>query len=330
MTCHRVELYGFGTPSAWEQGLSPQTRLLCGESAVRHLFRVAAGLESAVTGESEVLGQVRQALAEARRHGVDPRAARLFESAIAAGRAARQHQLKPQTGLAERAVAWLARRGELSGEPVLVVGTGAMGAGLAAAAAAAGGLVTVAGRRGTPGSLDLAEAARRAHHVAAVAVALRGEWSELTAVCTAAPGERLPPVADLSAPPAVPAEVRAALGSDFLGIDQLWERGSGAAAWVAHAEAAVEEEVREYLGWVRGRQSVETLVALRERGESRRRARLDRLFRRLPGLAPRERELVEAMSRQLVTDLLHEPMAALRADPDGRRADAARQLFGLP
>ena len=72
-TCHRVELYGFGQSPAQQE-----MRRLEGESAVRQLFRVAAGLESAVVGESEVLGQVRDAMARARERGTDERVARLF------------------------------------------------------------------------------------------------------------------------------------------------------------------------------------------------------------------------------------------------------------
>jgi glutamyl-tRNA reductase len=212
---------------------------------------------------------------------------------------------------------------------VLVVGTGAMGASLAAAAASAGGVVTVAGRRPERASMDLRTAAHSAPDMAAVAVALRGEWVELAAAAGAMPARRLPPLADLSAPPAVPAPVRLLLGPDFLGIDELWQRTQGESAWVRRAEGAVEEAVAEYVGWLWGRGSVHTLVALRDRGEARRRARVERLLRRLPHLDERSRELVETMSRQLVTDLLHEPITALRSDPDGSHGEAARRLFNL-
>ncbi|HEY7200442.1 MAG TPA: NAD(P)-binding domain-containing protein [Candidatus Dormibacteraeota bacterium] len=323
-TCHRVELYGFGpAPSRTDM------RLLEGEPAVRHLFRVAAGLESAVVGETEILGQVRDALGHSRERGTDERVARLFETAIAVGRTARAMPLPARDGLAERAVGWLDRRASLAGRPVLVVGTGAMGTSLAAAAASAGGVVTVAGRRPERAAMDLRAAAHRAPEMAAVAVALRGEWVELAAAAETSPDRRLPPLADLSAPPAVPARVRLALGPDFLGIDELWQRSSGQSAWVERAVGTVEEAVAEYMGWLQGRGSVRTLVALRERGESRRRARVERLLRRLPQLDERSRGLIDAMSRQLVTDLLHEPVTALRADPDGSQGEAARRLFNL-
>jgi len=332
VTCHRVELYGCGPSPA-----RPDMSRLDGEDAARHLFRVAAGLESAVVGETEVLGQVRDALAQARARGTDERVARLFECAIAAGRSARTRPPAEGDGLAGRAVTWLGTRTQLAGRPVLVVGTGAMGVALAAAATAEGGVVTVAGRHrerhASPGQvqLDLSGAAQRAPAMAAVAVALRGEWSDLARPVAA--DSALPPVADLSVPPSVPASVREALGPDFLGIDDLWQRapdgGPGEASWTVRAEAAVAESVAEYVGWLRGRGSVPMLVALRERGEARRQARVQRLLRRLPDLDERARGLVEAMSRQLVTDLLHEPISALRADPDGSHAEAARRLFDL-
>jgi glutamyl-tRNA reductase len=129
-TCHRVEVYGFGPSPAL-----PGARALAGEDAVRHLFRVAAGLESAVIGETEILGQVRDALAHARERGTDERIARVFETAIAVGRTARAVPLPSRDGLAERAVGWLDRRTPLAGQPVLVVGTGAMGMSLATGAA---------------------------------------------------------------------------------------------------------------------------------------------------------------------------------------------------
>jgi glutamyl-tRNA reductase len=321
-TCHRVELYGIGEPAG-----RPDMRLLRGEAAVRRLFRVAAGLESAVVGEDEVLHQVRVALAGALAGGLDVRLARLFESAIAAGRSARSTPAGPGPTLAERAVAWLEDRVPLSGRLVLVAGTGPMGAALARAAEAAGASIAVASR--TPGRapLDLVEAAELAPRCAAVAAALGGEWAELARHTDGA--RPLPPVADLSSPPAVPPSVRQRLADGFLGIDGLWERGRGERGWVERAEAVVEDSVGEYLGWLHGRGSVDALRALKERGEARRSARVERLLRRLPDLAPRERELVESMSRQLVTDLLHEPISELRADPDGSRREAALRLFRL-
>ncbi|MBO0838646.1 MAG: NAD(P)-binding domain-containing protein, partial [Actinobacteria bacterium] len=318
-TCHRVEAYGVGEPP----GVAGESdmRLLRGEAAVRHLFRVACGMESAVVGEDEVLHQVRDALASTRDAGLDPRLTRLFESAIAAGRSARSVPAPPRRSLAERAVAWL---GERAGQgPLMVVGTGPMGSALARAAEAAGSKVVLASRTPERAHVDLAVAARLAPQCAAVAVALGGEWREL-----AGHSGPLPPIADLSSPSAVPLSVRSGLDGGFLGIDGLWERGAGEADWQQpewkdRAEQVVAEGVAEYLDWLLGRGSLDALVALKERAEQRRRARVEKLLRRLPDLSQRERELVEQMSRQLVTDLLHEPVSELRSDRDGSRRDAA-------
>jgi glutamyl-tRNA reductase len=318
-TCHRVEVYGMGPVPRW-----PGVRTLRGRPAAARLIRIAAGLESAVPGEDEVLRQVREALAAARRRGVDDRLARLFEVANATGRKARGGRRQTGPGLAARALAWLDARVGLARQPVLVAGTGLMGTALARAAAEAGAVVTVAGRDLSRASVDLAAAAAVAPRAAAVAVALAAPWEEL-----GGQAGRLPPVADLSSPPAVPEPVRAALGRDFLGVDRLYARSGAETPWAARAAALVEESAEEYASWLAGRGSVQTLRALQAQAEQRRQQRLERLLKRLPELSERERELISAMSEQLVTDLLHEPLRALRSDSDGSGGEAARRLFRL-
>lgn len=318
-TCHRVELYGFGRPPVLNH-----MREHRGEATVRRLMRIAAGLESASVGEDEVLHQVRHSLEELlRRRPVEHKLIRLMEVAVAQGRRARSQRRPRGPGLAVRAVDWLSTRAKLAGAPVLVAGAGVMGTALKDALCSAGVPITIASRTPRPGVVGLAEAARVAPYASALAVALSGPWEELAAHAT------LPPTADLSAPAAVPAAVRAALGPDYLGVDQLFSPSSDHSAWVDRAEQVVEEGVSEYLRWLRGRESVGTLRALRERAEVSRQARLERLLRRLPDLAERDRELIVALSRQLVTDLLHEPISSLREDCDGSAAAAAQKLFRL-
>jgi glutamyl-tRNA reductase len=318
-TCHRVELYGMGPAPRW-----PDVIALSGRPAVLRLHRVATGLESAVVGEDDVLHQVRDALAAARRRGVDERLARLFEVAIATGRKARAGRTHEDPGLAARALAWLDRRVALDRRPVLVAGTGVVGTALARAAVEAGAAVTVVGRDRSRASLDLAAGAAAAPGAAAVAIALGAPWQELIGLA-----DRLPPVADLSSPPAVPKPVRDALGGNFLGIDDLYARSRPITPWAARAAALVEESADLYTNWLAGRGSVQMLRALQAEAEQRRLLRLDRLLNRLPNLGQRERELISVMSEQLVGDLLHEPLSALQADSDGSGAQAARRLFGL-
>jgi glutamyl-tRNA reductase len=255
-TCHRVELYGFGAVPDLDEGL----RLETGDRVVQHLIRVAAGLESAIVGEDEVLHQVREALSDARAaRSLDGRLQRLFETAIAAGRRARAGRTAASGNLAQSALAWLKERSNLAGNRVLVVGAGRMGSALAHSARLAGAQVTIASRdaaradrlahvyggRGT----DLAGGAELAPKSSAVAVALAGTWHEFQPVNGA-----LPPIADISAPPAVSAAVRARLNGGYLGIDDLYVRPETVpSGYIDEADRVVAAKTHEYVHWLDGR-----------------------------------------------------------------------------
>jgi glutamyl-tRNA reductase len=255
-TCHRVELYGFGALPAGAEGMPVRS----GAEAVRHLLRVAAGLESAVVGEDEVLHQVRDAFRAAlAEHRLDARTHRLFEVAVAAGRRARSGRTAAGAGLAGRAVDWLSSRSPLAARSVVVAGAGRMGSALAHAARKQGALVTIASRDpdrarrlaavyGGEG-VDLAEGARLAQASAAVAIALSGPWTELGAL-----SEPLPPIADISAPSAIPAQLRSRLNGGFLGVDDLFDGpGVPPAGYVEAAERVVAAKLEEYLAWLEAR-----------------------------------------------------------------------------
>jgi glutamyl-tRNA reductase len=254
-TCHRVELYGFGDPPH----LAGDLPLHTGRVAVIHLLRVAAGLESALVGEDEVLHQVRDAFREAAADGrLDGRLHRLFEIAVATGRTARAGRTAFGAGLAGRAVEWLHTRAPLRGRPVLVAGAGHMGSALAHAARKEGSLVTIASRDagrarrlaavydGT--GVSLAEGAALVEGSTAVAIALSGPWLELDALV-----EPLPPIADISTPSAVPGAVRAHLNGGFLGIDDLFTEGTPPRGYVEATERIVSAKALEYLGWLEAR-----------------------------------------------------------------------------
>jgi glutamyl-tRNA reductase len=255
-TCHRVELYGFDEPPA-AAGELPIRR---GEAAVRHLLRVAAGLESAVVGEDEVLHQVRDAFRSAlagRR--LDARTHRLWELAVATGRQARSGRTAAGAGLAGRAVQWLGQRAMLSGRSVVIAGSGRMGSALAHEARKQGALVTIASRDAARArrlatvyqgrGVDLQEGARVAAESVAVAIALSGSWPQLGVLA-----DPLPPIADLSAPSAIPDALRGRLNGGFLGVDDLFAgTGSPPPGYVEAAERTVAAKLAEYLGWLEQR-----------------------------------------------------------------------------
>jgi glutamyl-tRNA reductase len=254
-TCHRVEVYGLGALPDIEA--HPYGRVETGGAAVRHLVRVAAGLESTIVGEDEILHQVRDALKQARSsRSLDGRLQRLFETAIAAGRSARAGRTAPGGNLAQKAMAWLEQRTRLQGRTVLVVGAGRMGSSLAHAARSAGANLTIASRDAgkadrlaqTYGGrgIDLASAAELAPQSAAVAVALAGPWHEFRP----APGN-LPPIADISAPAAIPTDLTARLNGDFLGIDDLYTDARPVpGGYVSEAVRVVIAKTDEYMRWL--------------------------------------------------------------------------------
>lgn len=251
-TCHRAELYGFG-PAPQVNDVPTQA----GDAAVRHLFRVAAGLESAIVGEDEVLHQVREALALARgSRALDTRLGRMFETAISVGRLARASRSPAAGNLAQRAIEWLQQRTEITGRPLLVVGAGRMGSTLAHAARHAGSEVTIASRnQGRANQLariyggrgiGLAEGARVAPSSAAIAVALAGEWKEFRPT-----GRVLPPIADMSAPPALSPSIRVRLNGGFLGIDDLYTRAPAPPTpYIETAVQIVDAKTREFGTWL--------------------------------------------------------------------------------
>lgn len=255
-TCHRVELYGFGPIPT----LVPSLSALTGDRAVLHLMRVAAGLDSSIVGEDQVLHQVRDALTAALRSGaLDPRLQRLFETAIAAGRRARRGRHGSSANLAHSAMEWLNARSAIKDRAVLVIGAGHMGSALAHKAALLGARLTIASRNPTRArrlahayggdSADLAEAASLVGTSAAIAVALGGPWRELQ------PSEAvLPPIADISAPPAVSSEVRAQLDGGFLSIDDLYHSHDPVPrGYIENATRVVEAKSKEYLAWLKTR-----------------------------------------------------------------------------
>jgi glutamyl-tRNA reductase len=332
VTCHRIEAYGWGEADAPELDGLP---LLSGRGAARHLFRVAAGLESAVVGEDQILSQLRSAarsLLDDRRAGAELR--RLAQIALGVGRGSRRSGHPGERGLADRALTRLRERGPV--QRVLVAGSGPVGRATAFAARRRGLEAIVATRspRRLPGdieAIDLAAAAALAPSVDGIVVALAGRWEALASVDPAA----LPPIVDLSAPTAIPAAVRSR-HRDLLLIDDLFPN-PGDPAPIADADRtfarrAAQEVARaeaRFAAWLAARPSSPTAQRLVERARGRRDARVERALRRLPELDEHGREVVRQLAAQLTADILHEPLAALGGDVDGSAAEAARDLFDL-
>jgi glutamyl-tRNA reductase len=343
-TCHRVELYAWNALGLDDvmAMLPPGGGVMVGEPAARHAIAVAVGLDSVVVGEDQVLHQLRTSIAAAHRHGgLDPILERLFTSALRAGRRARSWRQSQPRSLADLALAAIERRtGPVDGRRILVVGAGEMGQLAVQAARAAGATVSVASR-----TLDHATAlARRlgaatvpfdpgatAGDAAGAIVALRGPWPiGRSTIEHLVSGPAI--VVDLSEPAAVPLEATSRLDGRYMSADALAMReavGQAEGAQDARLLQLVDDTLAEFIEWLAGRSHRATAAALAERAEAQRRAELEELWRRLPGLQPEVREAIEGMSRHLAGRLLREPLERLGRDGDGRAEKAARELFAL-
>jgi glutamyl-tRNA reductase len=319
----------------------------------RHLFRVAAGLDSLVVGEPQILGQVKEAHAAAGAvHAAGPVLNRLFHSSFAAGK-----RVRTETELGSGAVSIsfaavaLARKifGDLKGRNVLVIGAGEMGK-LTARHMKSQGVkqVTIVSRTmGMPreprrrsaapprprGKTSTCWSARRHRHHGD-----RRGSADLTKahVESVMRTRRNRPLFIIDI--AMPRDVEAAAGEIeqvFLyNIDDLQatvrENLARRASEVSHAEAIVGEEVEKFSSWLRSRGAIPTVVALRQRFEEVRRSELDRLASSLP---PESRERLEEITRLIVEKLLLTPTEQLKSLSDGETistySDALTRLFAL-
>jgi glutamyl-tRNA reductase len=338
-TCQRVEILGAG-PRPTLATLEDLTGVpaahpaeLLGDDAARHVLRLTAGLESAVVGEDQVLGQIRRLRRSADTTPTVPgRLVGLLDLAIHIGRRARAERPRAERGLADRGLAWLRTRlGSLEGSRLLVVGSGPIGREAAHLGRRAGASVIVATRSGRPTSngpatvgrpptssaaVSLAEAARLLPTVDAAIVALAGPWTEVLDASLEAHRMARSFVVDLSAPAAVPGPVRAMVGGRLATLQDLVSAGAAddatSRAYASHAERLVEAALA---GFAR-RAEPDLGVAIRilqDEAERRRATELERLLRRLPDLDEPEKAALDRFSRRLVSGALHAPVLALRA-----------------
>jgi glutamyl-tRNA reductase len=340
--------------------LSPYVTVHYEDQAVAHLFTVAAGLDSMVVGETQVLGQLRAAYAVAQDEGTVGRALHpIAQRALRVGK-----RVHSETGI-DRAGASLvsvaldhaeARAGSLAGRPVLVVGAGSMGALAATTLARRGAAVTVISR--TP-----AHAARLAESVGGRAAELADLTAELAAAdvlvtCTGASGivvgtdvvaaamtgrgDRPLVVVDLALPRDVAADVAGLPGVHVVDLALLQgERGAAgvpiAGSVAAGDVRAARDLIETELSLLRAERNAAAVApaisALRSQAAEVVDAELLRLAGRVPDLDARARAEVGRTVRRVVDKLLHEPtvrVKELASAPGGTDyADALRALFGL-
>jgi glutamyl-tRNA reductase len=324
------------------------------EAAVAHLFEVASGLDSAVVGESEIIGQVRDAWESAMAQGVSRSSLNLlFRYAIETGKRARTETgISRSTASVSHAAVEMAEEliGSLSGARVLVIGAGEMGEGVATALARAGARSVVVNRSESRGGALADKVGARvapfsglADEVAAADVIVSctgaGDVVLTHATVSAARRDATSPllVVDIALPRDVESSVAGIDGVTLRDLDHLKEwaaRGlSARTAEVGQVRMIIEEEVERFVLDSAQRQAAPLVAQLREVIEETRVAELARFSGRLSQMGDEEREVIETITRSIVAKLLHNPSVRLReaaGTPQGERLSAAvRDLFNL-
>jgi glutamyl-tRNA reductase len=370
-TCNRMELYLFAADPveaetaalgvlAREAELRP-TELLGllyshrGEDAARHLFSVTAGLDSMILGEFEIQGQVKRAYEMALVEGITgPVLNRLFRAALAAGRRARHETGISEKGLSLSSVAVeLAQRtlGDLARRQVLVIGAGDT-AELTARALHARGVETVfVANRHYGRAIGLAQrfggqAVRFDELPAALEsadIVLSSTSSphqivdrdELEMVMSSREGRPLLLI-DLAVPRDVDPSCREIPGVTLHDVDDLQalvERNtSGREAEAGRARHLLESELARFQTWLASQEALPTVAALRERGEAIVEQVLSENSGRWESMSDSDRARLAALTRSIVSRLLHEPTVRLKRLDEANAyvyVNALRELFGL-
>jgi glutamyl-tRNA reductase len=369
-TCNRLEVYADVTK--FHGGVQEVTERLAARTgveidaltehlyvhyedrAVQHLFSVAAGLDSMVVGEQQILGQLRTAVQTAREEDCIGRTlGQLAEHALRTGK-----RVHAETGIdaAGRSVVGvgldLAARslGEFTAVTALLVGAGAMsslaGTMLRRAGARA---ITVVNRTAERGERLAAQLGARAAAPADLATEL-GD-ADLLVSCTGAVGtvvgtdvvreamQRRPDrplfVLDLALPRDVDPAVRSVAGVTVVDLESLRSvlQDADLAEDVETARRIVTEEVGAFLARQRSERVAPTVVALRARAQEVVDAELARLRARLPHLDEKASREVEGTVARVVDKLLHTPTVRIKelaeSSPGESYADVVRDLFAL-
>jgi glutamyl-tRNA reductase len=324
--------------------------------AVRHLFQVAAGLDSMIVGEAEVQGQVKRAYELALVEGVTgPVSNRLFRDALAAGKRVRTETAISRAHVSVSSVAVeLARAalGELDTRRVLVIGAGENGE-LTARALHERGVETVfVANRRYDRAIGLAQrfggrAVRfedlpRQLLEADIVVSATASphqivgRDEMELVAEQRAGRPLLMI-DIAVPRDIEPTVREVRGLTLYDMDDLQRevaRNMGSReAEAVRARKLVDQEVERFAAWLASLDVVPTIAALRELGEGVVQQVLRENEPRWESLSDEDRARVEVLARAVVSRLLHEPTLRLKGAVEGDDSyvyvQALRELFGL-
>lgn len=366
-TCNRTEFY---VTTKDEQGPertasrffhylapTPETAAMIfsrsGDAGLKHVFRVASGLDSMILGEAQVLAQFKRAHRIAQEAGtVDAELDLVMRRAVEAAK-----QVRTTTGISRQAVGFgqvavkiaQQRLGGLSGRGVLILGGGSVGGSAARLLRRAGAAPILVVRRGhraeavaeaVGGELvAIEDLPLLADRFQAIVCSTSSEARVLTAAQVAAIRQRQPSgsrllILDLAVPRDVEPEAAGVEGVDLLDIDHLQDViAANLNSREAHrpkAEKVVLQSVAELTDELETRGAASLIAALVDRAEVVRQGELQRAISRMRPIEPTERAHLERLTQAIAAKLMHQPITYLRKyadDPERRRL--LEEAFGL-
>lgn len=370
-TCNRTEVYA--VVERFHNAYTDITQFLCNVSglpeheiaphlysqhedeAVSHLFGVAAGLDSAVLGETEIVGQVRNAWETAMDEGSSRSTLNLlFRYALEVGKRARTETgISRSTASVSHAAVEMAEDilGSLSGKRVLVVGAGEMGEGVATALSREGASqITVINRTASRGEALAEKVGARVSNFAHLETEISS--ADVIVACTGAgspvitrelvegarSGITAPIlIVDIALPRDVEASVNDLPGVTLRDLDHLSEwaqRGlEQRESEVIQVRGIIAEELQRFESDQTQRQAAPLVAQLREVVESIRLAELERFSSKVSEMTDEQQQIVDSVTKAIVAKVLHSPSVSLReaaGTPQGERlAAAVRDLFNL-
>ena len=341
--------------SAERSELEKHVYVLRHGDVVKHLFRVASGLDSMIVGEPQIGGQVRAAFLASRQHGaMDPLLAQLFDQTMRVAK-----KVRTETGIGESAVSVpyaaveLARKifGDLAGLQVMLVGAGEMGEQTAESLAAFGLQQVFVANRSFDRAVELAKRYDgEAIQFSGIAPYL--ETCDIVITSTAAPHYVIEAghvqqalvsrrrrnlfLIDLSVPRNIDPAIATIEGAYLYNIDDLQSVADSNRELrlqrSEQAESIVDREVDSFRRRLVAQDAVPTILELQQRLEIIRSSELEKCLRKLGPITPEQRDAVALLTTQMINKILHYPILQLKEVDEPERESlrqTIRKIFGL-
>ncbi len=324
-----------------------------GEAAVRHLFRVACGLDSMILGEDQILGQVRGARDRSSVNGyLDPSLTNLFNHAVRVGRGARNDtEISRNAASVSSAAVAMARRacGDLDQAAILVIGAGRMAKRAVEALLDSTATRVVVANRTFENAVnmstrldispcrfeDLDEALATCDIVLAATTApdyiLARE--QVAQAMSKRQGRPLYMV-DIGVPRNIDPRAGKLKNVTLHDIDDLTAVSDDGLKKrlkeVDKVEAIIERQVARFMAWWNTLDAVPTIAALRNRAEAIRRAEVAKTLKKMPRLTEEEQAQLGSLTQAIINKILHQPIVHLKGDDKGvHDLETVRRLFDL-